>query len=258
MEIIDKKMKIHPTARNRKMKNYVSFLLLLIFYSFTACTEIKGSGNVINEARDVGNFKRVSLSGSGQLIITQGNEDSLTVEGEDNIMPRIKTEVKGETLSLSYERDSWWEKVRPTRPIKFKLKMIDITGVNLSGSGSISASNINTKDLEVDISGSGNVIIDRLVAEGLAVNLSGSGNFTFSGEVIKQEIRISGSGKYHAPELESQTVRVRISGSGKATVRASQRLDVKISGSAKVKYYGNPRLITDISGSGSVNSLGNH
>jgi len=211
---------------------------------------------MITEPRDVRDFKRVSLSGSGQLIITQGNEESLTIEAEDNIMPRIKTEVKGETLSLGYERDSWWKRVRPTRPITFKLEVIDLTEAKLSGSGSISASNVKTKDLKIDISGSGNAVIDRLVAEGLAVNLSGSGKFTLSGRVTKQEIRISGSAKYHAPELESQTVKVRISGSGKAVVRARQILDVKISGSAKVGYYGNPRLTTDISGSGSVESLG--
>ena len=239
------------------MKQYVYLFLILIFYSFTGCTGIKGSGNVITEPRSVGNFKRVSLSGSGQLIITQGNEESLTIEAEDNIMPRIKTEVKGETLSLGYERDSWWKRVRPTRPITFKLEVIDITEAKLSGSGTIKASNVKTKDLEIDISGSGNVVSDRLAAEGLVVNLSGSGKFTLSGRVKKQEIRISGSGKYHAPELESQTVRVRISGSGKAVVRARQILDVKISGSAKVGYYGNPRLTTDISGSGSVESLGN-
>lgn len=239
------------------MKRYGYLFPILIILSFTACTGIKGSGNVITEPRNVRDFKRVSLSGSGQLIITQGNEESLTVEAEDNIMPRIKSGVKGETLSLGYEPDSWWKRVRPTRPITFKLRVIDITEANLSGSGRISASNIKTKDLEIDISGSGNAVIDRLVAEGLAVKLSGSGKFTLSGRVKKQEIRISGSGKYQAPELESQTARIRISGSGKALVRASQRLDVKISGSAKVSYYGNPRLTTDISGSGSVKSLGN-
>jgi hypothetical protein len=238
-------MIIDPTERNTNMKKYGYLFPILIILSFTACTGIKGSGNVITEPRDVRDFKRVSLSGSGQLIITQGNEESLTIEAENNIMPRIKTEVKGETLSLGYERDSW------------KLEVIDITEAKLSGSGTIRASNVKTKDLGIDISGSGKVIIDRLVAEGLAVNLSGSGNFTLSGRVKKQEIRISGSAKYHAPELESQTVRVKISGSGKALVRASQSLDVKISGSAKVGYYGNPRLTTDISGSGSVKSLGN-
>ena len=39
---------------------------------------IKGSGNVVTEERTVSGFDRVALSGFGKVIITQGEEESLT------------------------------------------------------------------------------------------------------------------------------------------------------------------------------------
>ncbi len=259
------------------MNKRILFSLTLIALLLSACCPFtRGSGKVVTETREVSNFSRVSLSGSGELTITQGDQESLEIEAEDNIMLRIKTEVKGETLFIGIESIGWWN-VIPTRPIKFYLSMKDIASLDLSGSGNVNASSIETErldvavsgsgdiaidsltaeKLEVDISGSGNVTMDSLTAEALEVYISGSGKCNLAGQVTEQEIDISSSGKYLAAKLESQTVTVKVSGSGNVTVWASDTLDVKISGSGNVEYYGDPDVTQDISGSGSLKSLGN-
>ena len=52
---------------------------------------LRGSGDVITETRQVSNFTRIELDGSGDVEIVFGNKESITIEAEDNIMPLIET-----------------------------------------------------------------------------------------------------------------------------------------------------------------------
>jgi hypothetical protein len=50
----------------------------------------------------VPSFSNVSLSGSGQVILEQTANESLTVTTDDNLLPYIKTEVKGNRLEVGF------------------------------------------------------------------------------------------------------------------------------------------------------------
>jgi hypothetical protein len=199
------------------------------------------------------------MGGSGELTITQGDEELLTVEADDNLLRHIESEVKDGTLFLGIRGSHWSDHIKPTKPIKFNVIMKQIAGLDLSGSGSVRASHITTQDLDIGIGGSGDVAIGSLTAQKLDVALSGSATCAVSGgKVSRQGIDISGSGEYRAPKLESQAVEAGISGSGHATVWAKDSLSVNISGSGEVDYFGTPGKISkEISGSGSLNGRGN-
>jgi len=217
---------------------------------------IQGSGHIITETRRPSNFNRVSLGGSGELILTQGDDESLTVEADDNIMEYIKTEVGGRTLALGLDSDG--KSISTTRRIRFTLMVKNLVGLELSGSGRVHAGGIDTDRLDVDVSGSGTMDIDSLVAETLKVSISGSGRVELeTGEVNKQDIEMSGSSRFRADKLRSQEASIEISGSGSAVVWAQESLEVSISGSGDVEYYGQPRVTQQVSGSGSIKSLGN-
>ena len=223
----------------------------------TAAHVIEGSGNVVTEERPMSGFNRVSLTGSGELIITQGKEESLTVEADDSLMRYIKTEIKGGMLILGFTNEAKNKSIRPTKPIKFNLNVKEVTGLNLSGSGSINTPSLETDRLEIVISGSGDVRIDSLTAQGLVARLSGSGQFNLAGQAGEQDIHISGSGHYRAGQLKSRTAMLGVIGSGNATVWVNDTLDVQISGSGNVQYYGSPSVSRKILGSGRLTSLGN-
>jgi predicted small secreted protein len=241
------------------MSKLTVFILVLILLLPTACNVVRGSGNVITEPREVSHFNRVSMGGSGELTITQGDEESLSIEADDNLLRHIHSEVKDGILFLGMRGSNWSDRIRPTKPIKFSLILTEIAGLDLSGSGSIRASRITAQDLAIDISGSGDVTIGSLAAQKLDVGLSGSATCAVSGgKVSRQGIDISGSGEYRGAKLESQAVEAEISGSGHATVWVRDSLSVNISGSGEVDYFGTPGKITkEVSGSGSINGRGN-
>ncbi len=217
---------------------------------------IQGSGNVVTEARAVSSFNRVSLIGSGRVIITQGEEESLTVETDDNLMRYIRTEVKNRTLVLGFADEAKNKSIRPTEPIKFNLHAKQIASLDLSGAGDINAPLLDTDRLEIMISGAGDASIAWLTADEIVVRISGAGNVKLAGQVVEQDIQINGFGNYRAGNLRTQTTKVKVSGAGNATLWVTGTLDVQISGAGNVEYYGRPSVIQNISGVGKLISHG--
>lgn len=213
-------------------KGLLVSLLAILLLMLSACNVVIGSGGRVTESRSVSDFDSISLNGSGDVIIEQGGEESLTIETNDNIMQYVTTEVRDGTLHLAVEAPN---AVLFTR-IVFTVGVVDLSGLEIAGSGSIKGDGIETDQLEVSVGGSGNVELE--------------------GTATRQTIDIAGSGRYKGGDLRSETADVSIAGSGKATVWATDGLDVSIAGSGTVEYYGSPTVNFSSSGSGNTKSLG--
>ena len=229
-------------------------ILIAIVLLLCACglRAVRGSGKLVTESRDASNFDRVSLGGSGKVILIQGETESLTIETDRNVMRYVTSEVRGGTLVLGTKIGAI---VRPTR-LRFTVSVKDLAGLTVSGSGDITAERVDTERLQIKVSGSGDLRIDALTAQEVAVRISGSGDVELAGEVTEQEVTISGSGKYRSGDLRSETVALTISGAGDATLWTTESLDARLTGSGSASYYGNPRTDVSSSGSGKVKGLG--
>jgi len=239
-------------------KLFLSVMLLLALV-LGACSRIpginlrvEGSGNFVTENRDVSGFDRVSLSGFGEVNITQGNAESLRVSTDDNIMPYVKTEVQGNTLVLGFTNEGQRRSFNPSDGIKFDLVIKDLTRIDISGAGSVNVKELTAEKLQLDLSGAGNLEIDSLSAEELVTRISGAGSVIIAGQVKGQEVSHSGVGNYHAADLKSDSAIIDISGAGSSTLWVLETLDVEISGLGNIIYYGTPRVIQNVSGLGKL------
>jgi Putative auto-transporter adhesin, head GIN domain len=208
-----------------------------------------GSGNVVSESRDVGDFTEVELSGVGQLHITQTGSESLNIEAEDNILPLLTSEVRGHRLVLGTEPGAHFS---PRKPIRYTLTVKDLSGIRISGAGNAEIPALGTRSLRLEISGAGNLTVTGLAADSLEVAMSGAGNTTCAGEVRSQEMRISGAGSYHGEDLASVTANAAISGTGSAYLRVSEQLDARVSGVGSIVYSGSPMVRRSVSGVGRI------
>ncbi len=282
------------------------FVSLILVFSLSACTinglpdfvnqkNINGSGSIVTEDRDVSGFTSVDLKSIGNLTITQGSTESLTITADENLMRYITTKVVNGTLEIGMEPNV---SLNPSRTIEYNLVMKSVEGIQLSGFGNIDADELTGKDLEVrlagsgdinigniasdsllvrisgfgdfnssaietpnaaiEIAGSGDINVEEIQAEDLEVKISGFGDASLSGKVTGQDVQILGSGDYDGADLECQAAVVKITGFGNATVWATDTLDINITGSGDVGYYGSPRVTQSMTGFGKVNSLGEH
>lgn len=233
------------------------FICVMVFFTLaiTACNTVRGSGNVETEKRSVNGFNGINLSGSGEVILTQAETESLTIEADDNLLPLLETNVRNGTLYIGSTANT---SIMPTKPIIFRVSGPNIDKLAVSGSGEIVAETVTADDLELDINGSGTIAIDQLVADLVTADVSGSGSVVLAGSVDEQRIDINGSGEYKAGKLESKTAVVDMNSSGETVLWVNENLDADVSGSGQVNYYGTPTLNEEINGSGSVNNLGGH
>jgi predicted small secreted protein len=215
---------------------------------------VAGSGRVVQETRSVSGFNQIELAISGDAYIQQGDSESLTIEGEDNILPLITTNVQGSRLVIGSKPGTSFSN---RRTLVFHIMVKDLRGLEISGSGNLNVGQVQSDDMNLQISGSGVINFDQLAAQSLTSNINGSGTIQVSGgSVDRQSIEIPGSGNFNADQLQSQAASVHLDGSGNASLWATGQLDVKVNGSGNVFYYGSPQVSSVINGSGSVQSRG--
>lgn len=213
---------------------------------------IEGSGNVIEETRDVRDFSQVRLAGFGHLYIERGETESLRIEAEDNFMQYITTEVKDGELDIR-----WQKNILATnrKPINFYLTVKTLDTITLDGAGNIKAPDMRAGTFTVNANGAGNFELSDLEAGALVVTLSGAGNVTVTGEATAQTVKINGLGQYQARDLWSATAEVEINAAGSATVRVSDELDATINGAGSINYYGNPTVSQRVAGVGRISRI---
>lgn len=241
------------------MSKRVLLIMLILSLALSACTinMVTGSGKVITQSKSVAGFSNVVFGGLGELVVVQGSTEGLKIEAEDNIMARIRTDVKNGTLTIGFDRENWQDLVSPTKPIKYTLSVKTLTGLELTGAGNAVIEALKTTNLVLKITGAGDIKIAKLEANSVTTVLGGAGNLDLSGKVTREEATLSGVGNYGAGNLESLTAKITLTGAGGATLWARDALDVTITGVGSAGYYGSPKITKNITGLGVLNSLGN-
>ena len=210
---------------------------------------VQGSGNIITQEREVAEFRKVYLKGSGKVFLTPGETQFLEIKTDDNIMPLIETRVSGNRLTISHGN----HRLRPTS-FEVYITIRNLEGVGISGSGDITGmGRFETESLYAEISGSGDADLEVLTRF-LETRISGSGAIDLAGKAEEFIVSVSGSGKINAFDVDARHVSVKVSGSGDCRISASESLDARISGSGDVYYRGQPKIDARISGSGMLNS----
>jgi hypothetical protein len=190
---------------------------------------IIGSGNVVTENRQVSGFRGIAVSGIGDVIVERTGSESLNITSDDNILPRLESEVQNGILFLGPENNV---SVNPSQGIIYRLSASTFDEINVSGAIAVTADGIDTDLLDV--------------------NMSGACTARTEGEVDSQSIATSGSSNYNGENLDSGTVNINVSGSSHLIVKVSDLLQGQVSGSALVEYIGNPTVNVTVSGTAVV------
>lgn len=213
------------------MKTRLLFFFFLVV-GLTAChnSGVRGNGDIVQEERTIDNFTGIETGGVFRVYVEVGEEASLKIEAEENLMPYIVTRVKGSTLEIDQRRN-----LNPREPITVYVTTPRLNKVVSSGASKIYVENIDSDSFRLDISGAGKV---KLI-----------------GEAEKFTADLSGAGNLDAFDFQCEDVDIDLSGASKAEIYCSGNLKTDLSGVGSVIYDGSPKnVISDISGLGKVSS----
>jgi hypothetical protein len=242
------------------MKTSLPFKLLaaaMLMLALAACENtywscLHGNGVIVTETRELEYFNGVVTEGDFELTYLADTVYYIELETDENLMPYIRTRLRGNTLVV----DNGTHKcLRSEYPVRLTVHAPELVLMSLTGSGLISGEYISGEDLRIEITGSGTIDLSGVDVLSLQAIITGSGEVKLYGETDQSRLTITGSGSINAKNLLSQTCVAEISGSGNIYAWVETHLDAIISGSGTIFYKGSATVSTIISGSGSVLSI---
>ncbi|MCK5464016.1 MAG: DUF2807 domain-containing protein [Bacteroidales bacterium] len=209
---------------------------------------IYGSGNVVTEERDIGEFTGLKVSSGIDVVIRQGKEISLELEADDNLHEVIITEVDGNTLKI-YTRKN----IRKSRSKKVFLVYKDLNTIRISSAGDVTGENtLKTGTLDIDLSSAGDLNLE-VQAEKIICEISSSGDARLSGNTEVLVASLSSAGDLHAYELITKNAEVSCSSAGDARVYATEEFNLRSSSAGSIYYKGDGRVVNShTSSAGSI------
>lgn len=228
-------------------------LLVFIFLLLAGGNNLLFAQN--GEERKLSAFSEITLRMSGKVHLKQGNNQVVSVKGDQSTLDKLVTEVRDRKLVIRFKTESMFSSSWKPGPVDIFITIPEIDKLLVLGSGSIVAEGlINSRIIDLTLSGSGDIDLGDLKTDKVTILLSGSGNVTLAGKAAASELKgtLSGSGNIKAKDFNADDVNVKIAGSGNCYITANKNLTARIAGSGSVFYRGNPAIDQSITGSGKV------
>ncbi|MFY9621059.1 MAG: head GIN domain-containing protein [Pyrinomonadaceae bacterium] len=200
--------------------------------SFASCRHlgkgVQGSGVRKTEKRDLPAFKSIETNGAFAIQATCQQAASFEIEGDDNLLPLVKTEVRNGVLRI-FNDGSY----TATRAITVRMTLPDLEAISSTGAADIQVANVKNDQL--------------------TISSQGAGRIEAAGETKLISISSTGAGQIDTGRLRAERAKVSVTGAAHVDVYASQQLDVTVSGVGQVTYGGNPPVVNkSVTGLGSV------
>lgn len=189
--------------------------------------QVRGSGNRQREERKVAAFSSIVTDGAFVISIVSQKDYALEVEGDDNILPMIGTDVSGNVLHIKNKSG-----YSVSQPIKISIAVPNLEAVTANGAGGIKITDLKNDRFELDVNGAP------------AVEASGDTKFL--------KIKANGAGNIDTHRLRATRAEVNSNGVTQINLYAREQLDVVVSGPSNVTYQGDPVVNKTINGPGSI------
>ncbi len=235
-------------------------LLIFLLCTFVSCAQwgngkrIKGNGEITMITRTTQDYNAIKVSGLMDVALVTGNEGTITLKGESNLLEYVVTEVRNGNLIIKV-KDGYNLKPNRMNAIEITVTYESLDEISLAGSGDVSnEGTLNSASLDVSLAGSGDIDL-HINTNDLACSIAGSGDIKLKGSTTNLEVEIAGSGDFSGFNLDTTNADVRIAGSGEADVVCNGNLKGRVSGSGDIRYQGKPKTKdTKVTGSGTISN----
>jgi hypothetical protein len=193
------------------------FLIASMMLSYSAYSQtfipVKGEGPSIDKKVNVSDFKGIDVSSGFDVILVQGNSETLTLTIQENLFEYVTAKVENGTLKI-YTRNN----LRPTQPMKARITFKEISTLKVSGGGDVYGETpVNAGAMDINISGGGD-FRSVVNSDELKFNISGGGDTEIAGKAVNFSVNVSGGGDFES-KVNAGKITCRIGGGGDLYLR---------------------------------------
>tara|TARA_R110002094_G_scaffold217954_1_gene189227 strand:- start:182 stop:904 length:723 start_codon:yes stop_codon:yes gene_type:complete len=240
------------------MKTLKIVLLLAAVFSMSAChfdfNQTSGNGNVATEERNLtSDFDKVHGSAGIDVYLTEGNENKIVVEADENLLGLISTEVVGGKLKIGVVRG---ENIGRAKAKKVHVTYKSLTAISASSGADVIGNSVVKSDILTLESSSGADLEVDIIAREVYADVSSGADLKIAGRALKLVAEASSGSDLKAKELEVKVCKASASSGGGITVNVLDEIDGRASSGGDIRYYGNPTAVKTKDGaSGSVRKM---
>jgi hypothetical protein len=238
-----------------KMQHY---LLAMSFLAMVSCTSRSSrdriaSGESVTDERNFSGISQVKISGIMNLYLSQGDNESLRIEGDEKAISLLDINENGDLLEIGYKDEDNVKNIFENFSPDIYLTVSDLRKLSFDGVVNIESENTFQVE-ELIITGDGIGKIDlEIEANMIDATFNMMGNIVLRGNVETIKLSNEGMGKIDASKLIAQKMTLSSSGIGKVDVHCEDELSITVNGIGSVNYSGNPKVIKkEINGIGKV------
>lgn len=236
------------------MKNLKIIPIIVLFALVSSCKfgQVQGNGNVQTEERPLTqNFNQVRGSAGIDIILTQGTQNKIVVEADQNLLEIITTTVINGKLKITAEKN-----IGRASSKKVHVTYKDLNTIEASSGSDIVANNIiKSETIHLD-SNSGADIEVEIFAKEVFVETSSGAYIEVSGVANILHAKASSGSGLQAKKLEVLECNARASSGADIVVNVKESIDAKASSGGDLRFYGNPTNVKKHdSSSGSVRKM---
>ena len=222
---------MNAVEENIRMKKLLSLIVLLPLL-IAGCHHgvgpgLKGSGKRVTEKRQIGSFTSISTEGAFNIEVVCQKDVGLEVEGDDNVLPLVSSEVRDNVLRLTNTKS-----YSVNEPVTFRIAVPNLEAFLTNGAGKVQIQGVNND--KIQISSNGAAVI------------------TVAGTTKMVGVDTNGASKIDTHNLRATHAVVDSKGASKIDLGVCDRLDVNVSGVSQVTYRGDPVVNKTIHGPGKV------
>lgn len=232
---------------------------LLVISALVSCGKesscFKGSGDSIVEERAIpASIVEVVLSDNIDLVITQNSKASLTLQGGENLLPFIESDINNTKLELSSGNKCGFLRDY-NKPLVAYLSIPNLEQLTIKGQGDVVSTNTLNFDLfklesdnatgSVSLTLNSNRIELKQHAGPADITLSGTTNYLYA--------YTGGNGWITLDQISANDVHVNHDGTGDLSVYAIASLLIELTSIGNIDYYGSPIVtVSNHSGKGEI------
>jgi hypothetical protein len=226
------------------MKSLRIVTITIAILGISLCAEgqirktVHGDNNVVTKERKAESFSGIKVSTGIDVYLKQGNNESISVEADENLHEYILTEVRDGILHVYTDVN-----IREAERKRVYVTMKEVNSVRTSSAGDvIGESPIKSDKLDLSASSAGNIKLE-VNAKEIEAEISSSGDITLSGDADILEADLSSAGDLNAYDLTVREADVSVSSAGNADINVSEKITARASSAGDINYQGNPRYV---------------
>ena len=228
--------------------------LLSLIIATTSYYEEKPKTEVVKENRSLSGFNTIHTRSSINVILKQGDNESVIVETNVEFQKQVLTSVEEGVLKIEVKG----KVINPTE-FKVHVTVTNIEDISCFGSGDIRSIGVltfpvlnfsingsgdlrvklNSETVTIKIKGSGKIKLKGEMKD-LKINSFGSSDIYLSGNVNNFDIEAFGSGNLYGKKFKAIEVNAKYRGSGDVVIAVEEIINTVIIGSGDFKIIGNP------------------